>query len=420
MIHDQALAHLQPADADENRQRQQLALAGAARQIIGPDPDLESALKKLRGVHRETPSPSPLDLQSLLTVDTHWHKQANQLYAALQVNPADEDVREQLAGLLLEQIEQMIDGGQIDQARQVIGEWYVKLDRHPLLQTPHYYLAHGYKVAAHLPKTDLKYTTSLMEPYAYNLAWRMRHTDDITVKLKVEGDLVRITARLPTFEESLSADIRRNLLQATGGAPLCRVYRKPDGEHGLMIVALAAWLTPELLGQLIRSLACRVDLQATHLQSLTALQSVIGKCAPDLSLRAGAPPTERDFKRWQDLLLAQCRQMDLECTIAGDFDYRLTPRAARGEPIRLGFQGPVVTFQARIGDRYRLDRSLYERMMGWNVSAQLGKLTLTPDHAVSLCCEVLDLADEETLSRAVTTMLNGLVQCEALLAWHML
>ncbi len=349
---------------------------------------------------------------TLLTVGTDWRRQADQLYVTL------EDAREQLAQLLVKQLEKLIDLGQIETARQITGEWYAKLDEHPLLQELYRYLKHGHKVVRCLRKTTLEYSVNLFETHTYSLPRSMKHADDIIVKLKVEGDLVRIFAPLPYLAEPLSVDIQSNLLQVSWGMPLHKMYRRSDGGYGLMVEVLADSLTPALLEQLVQSLAARADLPLASIQSLGDLRQIIDKYAPDFSQRAGEPPAERDFERWQGQLLAQCHQMDLECTPVGNFVYWLRHRTAFREPIQLHFQAPVVRFQARSGNQYLLGHNLYERMMRWNGSTKLCKLVLAPDKAVTLRCELLDLNDEETLARILVMLFEALAQCKSLLAQY--
>jgi hypothetical protein len=194
------------------------------------------------------------------------------------------------------------------------------------------------------------------------------------------------------------------------------VYHKPNGEYGLMVETLASPLTPILLEQLVRSLAYRVDLPVAYLQSLSDLQRVMNEWEPDLSQRAGSVPAKADLERWQNELLTQCRQMNLECTLKGDFSYQLRFRPLHREPIQLDYKNHVVTLQARIGDQYRLDHQLYERILNWNYSAKLGKLTLSPTNEVILSYQILDLNDEETLPRLLSLMFETLPECESLLA----
>jgi len=430
MIEDQALAYLEPEPTDPGRRAEQLALAEAARGIVGPTVRLESALKKLRGADRpakKAPAASPPDLETLLGMDSSaekgpdlsWQEQVTKLDAVLRVNPTDEDAREQLAHLVVERLEQLIEGEEIETARHIADEWHARLEGHPLLQAPYRYLQDGYKVAAFLGQTDLVYRASLLQAYTYELPWRMDRTDDVVLQIKVEGDLVRISAPLPRSTQPFSAEMQRNLLLVTASMPLYKVFRRPNGEAGLMAESLAAWLTPALLKQLVHSLARRVNLPGAHLKSLHSLQRVMDEVTPDLSLRAGGLPTERDFERWQGQLLARCRRMDLECTLAEGFAYRLKRRAAPGEPILLDFQAPVVTFEARLGGAYRQEPSLYERMMEWNDATALCKLALTPDDAVVLRCEALDWKDEE-IFRLLTRVFEALAQSESWLAWHAL
>ncbi len=436
MIQDQALAYLQFPTEDASKQRLQLALAETAKQIIGFTSRLEPVLTRLQIMHHQdkvsnkepTPSSGSFDLEDLLkNIDSQppeqaavpWQEQVKKLYTMLQATPGDEDTREQLAQLLLKWLEQLIDEGQVEFARQTAAEWYVKLDKHRLLKTPYRYLKQGYKVALYLPQTELVYNVSLVEAHTYSFGLNQKYVS-VIAKLKVEGDLVRIFAPLPRFTEPFKADIQHNLLQITWNMPLCKAYRTPGGEYGLMIEISVASLNPVFLEQLVRSLACRVDLTLSHLQSLNTLQQVMDKYASNFSLQAEKASTEQDFERWQSWLLAQCRQLGLECTLTGDYVYRLNRQIGPGEPIHLNFQTPVVTFEAYLGNQYQLDHNLYERMMGWNSSTRLCKLTLASDDAMILRCELLNMNDKETLTRMLNTVFEALTQAKSLLAWHIL
>ncbi len=429
LIQDQAISYLQHITYQEYEQQQQMALAEAVIQMIGRTSRLEPILRILRDKQdsgETTPSaPDQFDLETLLQGDkqfprrpqTSWEFEAKKLYAVLEVNPDDEEAREQLVALLSDTVEQRIERDDIKEASRIINDWYEKLETPVSMQTMFRYVKQGHKVASLLSQTGLVFSTRLLDTHSYRLKFHQHHLN-VFVTLKVVGDLVQIHAPLPVADMS-DATIQYNLLRVTGQLPLFKACRNNRGDYGLLLEVLAGALTPNLLKQLLQSIAGRADLKLTYLQELEILQQSMDTYMPDLSLRVQGTPIKDDFERWERWLLAHCRQKGMECTMLGDFVYRISEQARALHPIQLDFQDQVITLQVQMGAHYQLDHSLYDRMLHWNSQTDLCKLGLSADNAVTLRCEILDIDSEETLSRVLTTMFNGVDQAEALLRWHL-
>lgn len=434
MIQDQVLAYAHPIADNPSKQRQQLALVEAAKQVIGSTPRLDSHLKKLQGALQaresaeEATAEAPLDLESLLDGDREgaeplhrsWQSEAHRLHAVLEANPADGEAREELVRLLAERLEQLIYEDQLDEARQVVGEWYDKLDRPPSLQEPYQYIKSGHKVESYLAQADLSYIPDLLKAGSYELPCRTQHSANLVASLQVEGDLVRIHAPVHKPVDTPDSDTLRNLLRATWGMPLYKAYRRPEGDSGLMVEVLAHSLNPALLRHLIEYLIVWIDLSSSRLKSYDSLEALTGQPVPDLWQREGEPLTEDHLERRQRRLLTLCQQMDLRCTFTGGGVYQLRGRKGQGAAIELDLQAPVVTLHTLMGGRYQMGRRVFERMMSWNYLTRLCKLALAPGDEIAFRCEVPDLDEEGTLGRLLSLAFDGLAQAESLLAWHML
>ena len=434
MIQDQALAYAHPIADNPGKQHQQLALVEAARHVTGSTPRLDSHLKTLQNAlqaskpAKEAAAEAPLDLESLLDEDregeeplhSSWQSEAHRLYAVLKANPTDDEAREELVRLLAENLEQLIYEDQLDAARQVVGEWYDKLDRPPSLQEPYRYLTSGYKVESFLAQTDLIYHPDLLKAGSYDLPWRMKHRSDVVIILQVEGDLVRIHAPVHEPVDTPDCDTLRNLLRATWGMPLYKAYRRPEGDSGFMVEVLAHSLNPAHLRQLISYLSRRIDVSPSRLQSHDGLEAVTGQPGPDLWQSESEPLSNEHLERWQRRLLTLCQQMALQCTFTEGGAYQLRGSKGQGATIELDLQAPVVTLHTRLGGRYQMDSRLFERMMSWNYSTRLCKLVLAPGDEIAFRCEVPDLDEEGTLDRLLSLAFDGLAKAESFLAWHML